>query len=460
MKIFLIYLVINSPQNTGYNYGLGYIASVLKNSGHKVDYIALNGEEDLPSFYEKIKCDKPGLIGFSSTTSQYSYLKDIVNKIRELSGAFIVCGGVHPTLEPDCISEIAGLDAIVRGEGEYPMLELAGALQNKTEYRDIKNIWYKHNGSVIKNAIRPPINNLDELPFPDKLSLDYQKVIDGARGMNKFIFSRGCTFQCTYCSNKALSDLYKGNVRYFRTESPKRAIEEIKADESRFIFSGIDFQDDIISLDKKWFYEFFSIYKKEFKYPSIVSIRPAVIDEDMIKLLKDAGTKKAVIGVEHGNETFRKKVLKRDMTNEDIIKTFQLFKKYEIECHGQIMVGFPFEDKRLFLDTVRLCRKLDIKPSNNISIFYPYPGTELGNICKSHNWLPKKRYYRERSDAIISYPSFSNKEIRLCTRVFPTLMANKNVSLKIPLNLIRYYFKFLSKWKVRKGSLSNEKQTS
>jgi radical SAM superfamily enzyme YgiQ (UPF0313 family) len=295
--------------------------------------------------------------------------------------------------------------------------------------------------------MRPLIKNLDELPFPDKESLDYQRVIDDARGLNRFIFSRGCTFECSYCSNKALSDLYKGRGPYFRSESPERAIEEISSDEKRFKFSEICFDDDTISLNRKWFCEFFNLYRKNFKYPFLCNIRPAAIDEEMIRLLKDSGIKKAIVGVEHGNEAFRKTVLKRNMTNAQIAETFKLFKRYGIDYVGQIMVGFPFESKRLFLDTVRLCRELDIQPSNNLSVFYPYPGTELGEICRKNNWLPDKRYYRERSEALISYPTFNRAQIRLCARVFPILLRHKNISLKIPMGLVRYSYKIFSKIK-------------
>lgn len=454
MNIFLVYLVINSPQNTGYNFGLGYISSILKENNHIVKYIVLKNRRDIFKLYKKMEEENPEIIGFSATTSQFYYLSNIAKRIKELSKTFIICGGIHPTLRPNCILEVPELDAIVLGEGEYPMAELANAMEKRRNYYNIKNFWFKKEGTVIRNLLRPLINNLDELPCPDKSSLDYQHVIDAAWGRNRFIFSRGCVFHCPYCSNKALSELY--GEMYFRLCSPTKAIEEISLDESKFKFKMIVFDDDIINLDKNWFYEFFTLYKKRFKYKFICNIMPAIINVDMVKFLKEAGMVGAAIGVEHGNESFRKNILKREITNKQIVNTFSLFRKFGIyDNFVQVMVGLPYENKELFFDTVRLCRKLGIKLFNRISIFAPYPGTELGAICEANNWLPQKNIYYERHKAVISFPGFSKKEIQLCHDVFPLLTYFRF----IPLFLLKLSFYCLFLWDNLLGHrIANRKQ--
>ena len=441
MKIFLVYLVIDSPQNTGYNYGLGYIASVLKEGGHQIDSIVLKNKKDIFEFYEKVKNDNPKIIGFSTTTSQFYFLKSICKELKKISDSFIVCGGVHPTLKPECIQEIPELDAIVRGEGEYPMFELASALENQKEFKDIKNFWFNTQGKIIKNEVRPLISDLDELPFPDKDSLDYQKIIDEANGANRFIFSRGCPFNCTYCSNKALSEVYPDPEHYFRLISPRRAIEEIKRDVEKYKFRYLVFDDDTISLNKKWFFEFFNLYKENFDYPFRCNLRVGTVDSDMMKLLKRAGAQGIGIGIEHGNEEFRKKILKRNITDEQMMDLFRLCNKHGIAHTDFMMVGLPFETKELFLDTVRFCRKVSAR--GNANIFQPYPGTELSDICEENDWLPEKDRFKERKEAVISYPNFSKREIQLCHNAFPYLLRYKFIPLKTPLWLVWYTFKTL-----------------
>ncbi len=432
MHILLVYLTQNWHQS-GYNYGLGYIASVLKEKGHSVNYITVANDQDTAALYERIRSNDPEITGFYVTTSQFCYAKEIIPVIKNISKSFLVCGGPHPTLQPECILEIPDLDAIVRGEGEYPMLDLVEALEHKTDYLLIKNFWFRTNKGIIRNELRPLISNLDDLPFPDKSSLDYQKEIDRHRGVIRFNMSRGCTYECTYCSNKAFSNIFEKN--YFRTLSPQKAIKEIELNAAKYNFKEIIFDDDTINLNEKWFHEFFTLYKTKFKYPFVCNMRPNIINEDAVKLLKEAGVKAIWIGIEHGNEEFRKQILKRDITDKQIIDAVKLINKYKISCFAQVIVGLPFENKKLFLDTVRLCRKLHIN-NKSISIFFPYPSTELGKICKSNNWLPDKMYYNERDEAAIDFPGFSRKEIQLCSDLFPFLITFKFIPLKTPLNFL------------------------
>ena len=98
--------------------------------------------------------------------------------MRPTTRTFIVCGGPHPTLSPESMFSIPGIDAVVRGEGEYPMRDLADALSRKGEFRHIRNLWVRDGVRIVKNEMRPLIADLDELPYPDKSCLDYQKTID------------------------------------------------------------------------------------------------------------------------------------------------------------------------------------------------------------------------------------------------------------------------------------------
>jgi anaerobic magnesium-protoporphyrin IX monomethyl ester cyclase len=429
MKIFLAYLVVDSPQDTGYNYGAGYVAAVLKGGGHDVRYSVLNTQEDIATFCGRVRDERPGIVGLSSTTAQFPYAQQVARTLRRTTDSLLVCGGVHPTLKPACLEETPELHAIVRGEGEHSLLELADAMEAGQDCRSIDNLWLRDGDGIIRNPQRPFIHDLDSLPFPDKTSLDYQAMIDRAGGANRFIFSRGCTFRCTYCSNQALSELGEGT--YFRQETPERALEDIRRDAERFRFTRIVFDDDTISLKKEWFHDFFNGYRREFKYPFVCNIRVGTVDADMLELLKEAGATTVAVGVEHGNEAFRRTTLKRPMANRQIVDTFDLCHRLGLNTYGQVIVGFPHETRKLFLDTVRLCRRLSIR--NPASIFQPYPGTELGRICEENGWKPARSVFRERREAVISYPGFSREEIQLCADAFPVLTQIGWIPLWIPL---------------------------
>jgi len=145
MKIFLVYPTLNILRNCLYSYGLGYIASLLKENGHKIDYFYLAEKKDIFELYTQIELKQPDIIGFSTVSSHVNSLEHIIIHIKKISKSFVVIGGPHPTLHPNCISEIGDVDAIVRGEGEFPMLELANAMESRRNYFGIKNFWFKTN---------------------------------------------------------------------------------------------------------------------------------------------------------------------------------------------------------------------------------------------------------------------------------------------------------------------------
>jgi anaerobic magnesium-protoporphyrin IX monomethyl ester cyclase len=167
MKVLLVNCVINLEGWRGeiYHQGLGYIIAVLKQHNHGVEGMPLTNERDILSFYDKVRAERPDVIGFSTTTNQFQYLKEIIPAVRKASpGSFLVCGGVHPTFQPDCIQDIPELDAIVRGEGEFPMLELVEAIKGKRDFHPIQNLSYRNGNGVVHNEIRPLIGDLDSLP--------------------------------------------------------------------------------------------------------------------------------------------------------------------------------------------------------------------------------------------------------------------------------------------------------
>jgi anaerobic magnesium-protoporphyrin IX monomethyl ester cyclase len=448
MNILLVYPTIGLGPS--YSCGVGSIVAVLKQAGHAVTYRHLSAMEEVETLCCDIEREQPGLIAFAATSCQFEHLKTVMPRVRAVSKAVLVCGGIHPTVQPECLEDIPALDAIVRGEGEFPLLELANALQQGTDTTHILNLWVRHEGAVIRNELRPLISDLDVLPFPDHDDTETQRAIDDQAGMHRMIFSRGCSFRCPYCSNHALSDIYRGKGKYHRLRSPAKAIEEIARDAQRLKFRFLFFDDDTITLNAAWFTEFFTLYRQRFTWPFYCNLRPGTLTRPMAKLLKAAGAKGVALGIEHGDEAFRKSVLGRGHSNEDIRQTVELCRSEGIEeVYGQVMIGLPYETMELHLQTVRLCRSLRIIPFRYV--YQPYPGTLLAKICEENHWIPEKPIYVERREAVIDYPQFSRKQIQACFDVFSVLVRLKFLPLRVPLfstsGLMRSY-QVLTAWVV------------
>ena len=166
---------------------------------------------------------------------------------------------------PEEAIQLDGLLGICIGEGEFPILDLVTALENKSDYLNIANFWFRSGAEIVKNPVRPLINNLDDLPFPDRELFDYQQIVndnydDGA----EFMVGRGCPFLCSFCINKSLQDLYRGKGPFVRYRTVDHVVAEIRQVVATYSnIAKITFQDDILALNKKWLAEFSEKYALE-----------------------------------------------------------------------------------------------------------------------------------------------------------------------------------------------------
>lgn len=163
--------------------GILYVEAVLESSGHDVEMVDLSG---LPRGKWSRKLEKARqaeLWGITFTTPQFPYAVSIRDIIKEIDkDAKIVAGGAHPTADP--ASCIPFFDSVVVGEGERAVPRLIQNIEN-----------------MPKLVQTPPIENLDEVPFPARHLIDidsYHYSIDGKKTTN-IITSRGCPYNCAFC---------------------------------------------------------------------------------------------------------------------------------------------------------------------------------------------------------------------------------------------------------------------
>jgi len=224
--------------------------------------------------------------------------------------------------------------------------------------------------------------------------------------------SRGCPFQCTYCCNHAIRKVCPNPAAYIRYKSPDKAIEEIKYYlKEHGKINHICFQDDILTLNKAWFKKFTSRYAGEIQIPYICNSRFDLMDEEVVEVLKNTGCIELRIGLESGDDFIRKEVLKRAQDKEHILKVGRLCRKKGIRLSVFTMIGIPFENMERILNTVKMTARL--KPNAmQTSIYYPYPETDLYNICREKGFLTDKKLdsYFEK-ETVLHLPELSREEI-------------------------------------------------
>jgi anaerobic magnesium-protoporphyrin IX monomethyl ester cyclase len=397
MKILFIY-------NGAEHLGLEYLSSFLKSRGHETDLLFdpqvfspeqfVFNNRAMDRFFsldkkiiEKAVFMKPDIIAFSAFTSNYRWCLKIAEGIKKRSSITIVFGGVHTTAATDRVLENDFIDYAVIGEGEYAMLDLIDCIENNTsrsEMLNIPNLCMKHEGQIVINAPRPYIDELDSLPFPDK-QLFYDKV-PMFEETYLALSSRGCPYNCTYCSNTMYHKIYCNENIHIRKRTVENVIEEFKKVKERGKTKLILFNDEVFVSSMKWLEEFSERYPSEVGIPYFCSLHPGTVKKKTAELLKKSGCWCTAMGVQSGSERIRKEIFHRQGTNEQIIEAVLNIKEAGILVNVDNIFGAPTEDEGDLEECLKLY--LAIRPSRIQTFWLTYfPGTEIISLALKEKYI-------------------------------------------------------------------------
>lgn len=417
MKVCFVYPDIGGVERYGarkYYHGLGYLSSVLKQAGHTTELVYLEREPLESEFLQRIASAAPQLVAFSATTHQYPYARRCARWIKQaMPGLLTLAGGIHPTLAPEDALTHSDLDLVCVGEGEQALLDLVTALQEGRSYGGIAGLWRRQDGGVAKTPLRQLVSELDELPFADRELFHFEDILAKNDGWVDLMAGRGCPFSCTYCSNPALRERFHGLGRYVRFRSVDNVLAEIRDLTRRYDFQTLNFQDDVFTLDRNWVLQFCDAYGAEFTFPFWINSRVERInDEEMVAALARARCCGVRIGLESGNEELRSQVLQRRMSNDEIRRVFALAREYGLDVYTCNMLGIPGETVEMIEETIALNRELE-PAGMQFSVFYPYPMTELHDLCVRKGYLNEEAklnsYYERKS--VLRLPTLSEQEL-------------------------------------------------
>ena len=401
--------------------GLSYISAVLREAGHETRLVVLSPAKAKAAnriVDESIVDFRPGIIGFTTVFSQFPFLSRMAQFIRlHHPDLFLVVGGPHPTLNPGAVLD-GGFDAVCVGEGEHPMLELADQLGRGETPTGIPNLWFrKRDGSVEQNPSRDFVQDLDALPFPDRdMWMPWLREKAGAR--LSVLLGRGCPFNCTYCCNHALARQSPG--KYVRMRSPARILDEIRVLHERFPGKPyIYLEVETITTNKEWLLDLCAqlvAYNTQLSSPIAYGcnfrITTRSLDEDIFAALEAANFISLNIGLESGSERVRREVLNRRYSNEEVAQAAALAHKHGLSINLYDLIGVPGETLEDHAETVRMTRL--VNPGRVIkSIFFPYPGTRLEEVCVEQGVLSSALdVSMERRRAVLDLPGFSRRQIQ------------------------------------------------
>ena len=376
----------------------------------------------IEDFQKKVAGFQPNLIAVTAVEDTWPQARKMLESVSDYPAPVIV-GGVFPTLASDVPIAHPDVDMICVGEGEHAIIELANKLNDGDDYSRIRNLWVKKDGKIIKNQMRPPID-MNDVPFGDFDQFETERFYRPMQGkiarMVPIETDRGCPYTCRFCEAPSLVELYKENTgqHYFRRKDWSIVREElllfIKKYEADYVYFNAE---TFLAMSKPEFDEFLKMYK-DIKLPFWIQTRVETLNEYYVQNLESVGCNRISIGLEHGNEDFRKKIVGKGFSNQRIVDLFKMLDRSSIPITINNILGFPDETRELIFDTIGLNRQLG-SDSCNAYIFTPYQGTSMYNDAADRGFLsPGVETDSILTGSILNMPSISKEEILGLVRTF------------------------------------------
>ncbi|MFC1511132.1 B12-binding domain-containing radical SAM protein [Candidatus Margulisiibacteriota bacterium] len=378
MKVLLINPPADSPQPV-MPLGLAYLAAALRNSNVSVGVIDAWVERlDFKKLAKRIlDFGCPDLVGVTVSSPGYAEAVKTIRVIKEVSpGSKIVIGGTHPSSLPEeCLRDNPEVDFVAVGEGDKLIVELAAGLADEqSDFSRIKGLLYREDGKIKNNGRAEPIKDLDALPFParDLFPLFKYRTHPPYRLHNAYatlITSRGCPYQCTYCTKSVSGQDY-------RAQSAEQVVKEIEYLVNEYKIKQIHFYDDDFTINMKRVEDICDrMIAKNIKILWSCVTRVDLVNERLLSKMRRAGCWLIAYGVESGNQNILNNI-KKGYKVETIREAFNLTKKSGIRVLGYFMAGLPGETYSTLNDTVEL--SLSLNPDFvSWSITALYPGSQL-----------------------------------------------------------------------------------
>jgi anaerobic magnesium-protoporphyrin IX monomethyl ester cyclase len=393
--------------------GVLILYGYLKSKGHTVDLLIKSCEGK--NFWPKAKDFKPDWVGFSTIAGLHHESYKLATEFKEKMGSKTVFGGPYTSYFPQAV-ERPEVDVVIRGEGEEALLDFLDAHDRGEDYTHIPNVWTKHNGTIISNAMRPLETNLDKYPIPDR-GIYYKYSLLKNTTQKQFMSGRGCPHNCYFCFNQEFRTMYgvKGK-EVLRRHSPRRVIEELSDCKSKYLMKQVFFNDDIFIYDTPWLEEFMPLFKKEINVPLICQVRANMVNERNAELLGKYGCTHVAMGIESGNPRVRNEILGKNISNEQILKASELLHRHGMGIKAYNMLGGPSETLEEAFQTVELNAKAKID-FPWASFYTPLPGTHTDAIAREMGYLDADFKADSLAKSIFKHSMLKQPDIELVERV-------------------------------------------
>jgi len=384
--------------------GLAYLGAVLKEKGVSVSAIDMNvpflNFADLKAMIEK---EHPRIMGISVYTETFVNGLKIANIAKEIDPKIItVMGGAHATFVPNDVLGHSEVDIVVRREGESTMLELAKHfLDGFDSLSDISGITYREHGHIITTPDRPFIDDLDDLPLPDR-SLFPLAIY---RDPGIISTGRGCPYRCIFCAAGPLSG-YK-----YRMRSPENVVAEIAQLQRQYEIRFFSFVDDTFTAFPDHTLRILGLLQElDCKVRWQCTTRVNMITREMLKRMSETGCTGITFGIESGSQKILDSIRKKTSVSQSK-NAVKWALESGIKPFCSFTIPHPQDTEETILETRDFMIEL-AKAGADVSISFtvPYPGTYL---YKHSRELGITLLFDKWEDFLTTHPNFVTKHLSL-----------------------------------------------
>ncbi len=348
------------------NLSLRYIRGTLEKNKFSVRQIVFNDKYDSDAAAASLASSNATLAGFSMVfTYRAREFADLAILSRKKGYSGHICAGGHFAAfnAGQLLHDIPAIDSVIVGEGELPFLELAQNLEDLSKISGL--VWRSGDGTIIRNPPAEKPDNLDMLALPSRKSPP-----DSFLGLPiaNMLTSRGCTHSCNFCSISAWHKLCGG--KRYRLRSTENVAEEL----SKLYHSGyriFNFHDDIFFLpDRDETFRRMNSLRKELKKRKVgkiafaVKSRPACVDPELFKFLKDMGMFRVFIGIEAGTDNSLSKLGRRNQTVSDNEKALEILNSLDLHATFNLLLLNPDSTLEDLNGNISFLRRFPDNPMN------------------------------------------------------------------------------------------------
>jgi radical SAM superfamily enzyme YgiQ (UPF0313 family) len=418
--------------------GLAYIATAIHKAGFELAILDNDVHRYTDQQFERLLGEKEyDVVAFGCIVTGYKIVKHLAGIIKKQKNVPIIAGNSVATSIPDTLLQKTDVDIAVMGEGDITIVELLKAIENDLPLETIQGICFKQGGKIVKNPMRPPVKNLDDLPLIDWDLFDMEYYISKSKkGVGEpypieydsiklmpLNTARGCPYNCTFCYH-----VFR-NPRY-RRRSTQSVVDEIKLLKKKYGVNYISFWDELTFYSRKQSEEFVdALIREDLQIYWSGTCRSDLFTKDDIEIarkFKKAGCVSLGGALESANTEILKAMNKR-LTLDQFKEHVKTVQAAGVPTTTSVVIGYPQETKETLQETFDCCYEANVYPS--VGYLLPQPGSPIYADLISQGVIKDEEEYilsmGDRQDFTINLTKMEQKEMEDLVKMHMRRLSDK-----------------------------------